>query len=55
MICILVQFGKLIASLINSVEANHTVKSSQIETLSGVDSTTLSRNYKAKSVIYMMY
>lgn len=54
MICILVQFGKLIASLINSVEANHTVKSSQIETLS-VDSTTLSRNYKAKSVIYMMY
>lgn len=23
MICILVQFGKLIASLINSVEANH--------------------------------
>lgn len=23
MICILVQFGKLIASLVNSVEANH--------------------------------
>lgn len=30
MICILVQFGKLIASLINSVEANHRAKAHRL-------------------------